>query len=531
MASQRVLVADAISPKGVEALREGGKLEVDVKTGLKEPELITIIPDYSALVVRSQTKVTAKVIGAAKKLRAVGRAGVGVDNVDVEAATQRGIIVMNTPGGNTVSTAEHAFSLLMATARNIPQADASVKAGKWDRKTYEGVELQGKTLGILGMGRIGTEIARRAIAFGMRPVVYDPYLSPTRARSLQVELLDDLDEVLARSDFVTLHMPLTAETKHLINAERLAKMKPGSRLINCARGGLVDEKALQSALESGHVAAAALDVFEVEPPPADYSLRQNPKIVFTPHLGASTVEAQESVGIEIAEAIRSVLLEGVIRNAVNVPNVDAKTLAVIGPYLEFGEKLGRFLRQIAPKRCETLRINYSGKVNEAETSPISRCVLKGFLEEAGGPDVNQVNVMTMAQNLGLKVTETRESVPGEFTDLVKVEATAGGETFSVSGTFIGASTRIVEVNRRFVEARPNGVLLILENRDVPGIVGQIGTVLGNHQVNIAYMSLSRDEAGKENVLTILNLDSVPGQDVIEAILTNKNIRSAKVIEL
>src|SRR4030088_129401 len=346
MGNKKVLVADAISPRGVEALAAGGDLIVDVRTGLKEPELLEIIPQYAGLVVRSQTKVTAKVIAAARALKAVGRAGVGVDNVDVEAATRRGIIVMNTPGGNTVSTAEHAFSLLVSIARNIPQADASVKAGKWDRKSFEGVELSGKTLGILGMGRIGTEIARRGIAFGMRPIAYDPYLSPSRARSLQVDLFENLDEVLARADFLTLHMPLTPETKHMISRERIAKAKRGIRIINCARGGMIDELALFEALKEGQVAAAALDVYETEPPPADYPLRDLPNIVFTPHLAASTLEAQESVGIEIAEAIRSVLLDGVIRNAVNVPNIDSKTLAIIGPYLTFGEQLGRFLRQI-----------------------------------------------------------------------------------------------------------------------------------------------------------------------------------------
>jgi D-3-phosphoglycerate dehydrogenase / 2-oxoglutarate reductase len=526
----RVLVADVISPKGVELLETGGQLLVDVKTGLKEKELVAIVAGYSALVVRSQSKVTADVIDAAKQLKVIGRAGVGVDNVDVDAATRRGVIVMNTPSGNTVSTAEHAFSLLVSIARSIPQAHASVKEGKWDRKSFEGVELQGKTIGIFGMGRIGTEIARRAIAFGMRPVAYDPYLSPSRARSLQVELFEDLSDVLAQSDFLTMHMPLTPETKHLINAERIAKMKRGVRIVNCARGGLIDEQALYDALKSGQVAAAALDVYETEPPPADYPLRSLPNIVFTPHLGASTAEAQESVGIEIAESIRSVLLEGVIRNAVNVPNIDAKTLAVIAPYLAFGETLGRFLRQIAPKRSETLSINYSGKVNEFETSPISRSILKGFLEEVSGGDVNPVNVSSFATMLGLKTIETKDVVAGEFTDLVDVLATGQGEIVSVAGTFIGASPRIVRINGHHVEARSTGVLLLLENNDVPGIVGQIGTVLGAHSVNIANMSLSRDHRGGE-VLTVLNLDSVPDESILGAILTNPNIRSAKVVKL
>ncbi|MBV9490459.1 MAG: phosphoglycerate dehydrogenase [Verrucomicrobia bacterium] len=526
----KVLVADAISPRGVQALAGNGELEVEVRTGLKEDALVDIIGPYAGLVIRSQTKVTARVLAAAKSLKAVGRAGVGVDNVDVDAATRAGIIVMNTPGGNTISTAEHAFSLLMSTARNIPQADASVKAGKWDRKSFEGVELNGKTIAILGMGRIGTEIARRAIAFGMRPVAYDPYLSPSRARSLQVELFDELDDVLGQADFITLHMPMSAETRHLINAARLSKLKRGARIINCARGGLIDEAALYDALRSGQVAAAALDVFETEPPPPDFPLARLPNIVFTPHLGASTVEAQESVGIEIAEAIRSVLLDGVIRNAVNVPNIDAKTLALIRPYLDFGQRLGRFLRQIGPKRCEELTINYSGRVNDVETTPISRSVLKGFLEEAGGQDVNEVNVTTFAQTLGLKVVETRERATGEFTDLVEVQARSGSEHVSVAGTFIGASARIVMVNHHHVEAQPKGVLLVLENQDVPGIVGQIGTLLGSARINIASMSLSRDHVGGE-ALTVLNLDSRPSPEVTAAILKNPSIKSARVVQL
>ncbi|HEX4086341.1 MAG TPA: phosphoglycerate dehydrogenase [Chthoniobacteraceae bacterium] len=526
----KVLVADPVSDRGVTELRGAGELDVTVKTGLKEDQLLEIIPEFSALVVRSQTKATARLIDAAAKLRVIGRAGVGVDNVDVDAATRRGVIVMNTPGGNTISTAEHAFSLLMSLARKIPQAHASIVAGKWDRKSFEGTELYDKTLAVLGMGRIGTEVARRAMAFGMRVLAYDPYLSQSRARSLQVELIENLEEVLPRADFITMHMPATAETHHMLDAARIAKCKRGVRIINCARGGLVDEVALYDALKSGQVAGAALDVYEKEPPPAEFPLRELPNVVLTPHLGASTAEAQESVGIEIAQAIRAALLQGEIRNAVNMPALDAKTLAIIGPYLALGEKMGRLLSQLAPKRCETLNINYSGKVAEVDTAAVSRAVLRGFLFAACGREVNQVNAPALAANLGIKVTESRISAPGEFTDLIEISAGGDGNTASIAGTFFGATPRLVKINNRYVEARPEGVLLLLENRDRPGIVGMLGSMLGEDRVNIAGMSLSRNQEGGE-ALTILNLDTPPSEAVLKKLLAEEDIRSASVIQL
>src|SRR5437867_921048 len=352
MTAPKVLIADSISQRGLEELAHDGSLDVSVQTNLSAPRLLEIIPEFSALVVRSQTKVTADVLKAGGKLRVVGRAGVGVDNVDVEAATRRGVVVLNAPGGNTISTAEHAFSLLLNVARKIPQADAAVRGGKWDRKNLEGVELYNKTLGVIGMGRIGSDLSRRAIAFGMRVIAYDPYLSATRARSLQVELVEELDDLLATSDFISLHTPLTPETRYILNAARLQKTKRGVRIVNCARGGLIDEASLASSLHDRHAAAAALDVFEIEPLPDDSPLRAAPNLILTPHLGASTAEAQESVGIEIAQSIRAALLEGTIRNAVNMPNLDAKTLSIIGPHLRFGEKLGRFLSQVAPRRVD-----------------------------------------------------------------------------------------------------------------------------------------------------------------------------------
>ncbi len=498
MTPPKVLIADAISQRGVDELCRDGAIEAVIKTGLSEKDLVDLIPDFSALVVRSQTKVTADILNAGAKLRVVGRAGVGVDNVDVETATRRGIIVLNAPGGNTVSTAEHAFSLLLSAARKIPQADANVRSKNWDKKNFEGVELYNKTLGIIGMGRIGGELSRRAIAFGMR--------------------------------VVSLHTPLTAETRHILDGARLGKTKRGVRIINCARGGLIDENALVKALQDGHVACAALDVFEVEPLPADSPLRGAPNLVLTPHLGASTAEAQESVGIEIAHSIRAALLEGTIRNAVNMPSLDAKTLAIIGPHLRFGEKLGRFLSQLAPKRAETLNINYSGKVNEVDTTAITRSILKGFLQIAGGSEVNEVNAPGFAEILGLKISESRMSALGDYTDMLELSAAGEGKVVSVGGAFFGATPRIVSINSRPVEARPHGVVLVLENADRPGMVGRIGTLLGDHGVNIATMSLSRNQAGG-TALTVLNLDTAPGEEVLKEICASEDILSAQVIQL
>jgi D-3-phosphoglycerate dehydrogenase len=530
MQPPKVLIADSISPRGIDDLSRDNALEVSVQTNLSVPQLLEIIPEFSAIVVRSQTKVTADILKAGTSLRVVGRAGVGVDNVDVETATRRGVVVLNAPGGNTVSTAEHAFSLLLCVARKIPQADASVRGKNWDRRNFEGVELYNKTLGVIGMGRIGSELARRAIAFGMRVIAYDPYLSATRARALQIELVDELDDLLAEADFISLHTPLTNETRHLLDAVRLQKTKRGVRIINCARGGLIDETALANALQDRHVAAAALDVFEKEPLPNDSALRSAPNLILTPHLGASTAEAQESVGIEIAQSIRAALLEGTIRNAVNMPNLNARTLAIIGPHLRFGEKLGRFLSQIAPKRVDTLNINYSGKVNEVDTTAITRSILKGFLQLAGGTDVNEVNAPAFAQSLGLKVTESRLSAFGDYTDLLELSALAEGKAVSVGGAFFGATPRIVSINSRPVEARPHGVVLVLENTDRPGMVGRIGNLLGDHGVNIATMSLSRNQAGG-TALTVLNLDTAPDEALLEQIRAIDDIHSAQAIEL
>ena len=526
-----MLVTDGVSKKGVELLAALPGVKVTESKSLTEAELLVQIMDVDALIVRSQTKVSKAVIQASNRLKVVGRAGVGVDNVDVTAATAKGIVVMNTPGGNTISTAEHAFSLLLSMARFIPQAHASIKAGKWDRKSFQGVEINDKTLGIVGMGRIGTEFARRAMAFGMKVVTYDPYLSAGKARSMQVELFEKLDEMLPLCDFITLHIPMTTETKGILNQRSLALCKKGVRIINCARGGLVDETDLAEAIKSGHVAGAALDVFEVEPPPADLALRQLDSVIMTPHLGASTAEAQESVGIEVAEAVRDLLQNGSIRNAVNMPNVDAKTLEQIGPYLALAEKLGRALAQAAPSRCEQFIVNYSGKIRELDTTAISRAALKGFLVQAIGPDVNEVNAVHFAENLGLKFTESKVSDATDYAELVCVKAIAADQSsYEISGTFFGSTPRIVRLNGHNLEARPEGVLFVMENTDRPGTVGWVGTLLGKHKVNIASMSLSRSAPGSK-ALSVLNLDSYPDQAVIDEIMADGSVTSVKLLRL
>lgn len=524
----KILVADPISDKGIELLKSNPAFQVDKKVGLKEAELCAIIGDYDALIVRSQTKVTRKVIEATKRLKLIGRAGVGVDNVDVDAATQRGIIVMNTPGGNTISTAEHAFALMLALARRIPQAHASMKAGQWDRKSFEGTELRGKTLGIIGMGRIGSEVAKRAIAFGMRVLAHDPFLSPTRAKTLQVEMVE-LDRLYKESDFITLHVPVTDQTRGMINKDAIARMKKGVRIINCARGDIIVQADLFEALKSGKVAGAALDVYEKEPP-VNLPFRELENVVLTPHLGASTREAQESCGTEIAEQVAEALTGGTIRNAVNMPSIEAKVLAALQPYITFGEKLGRLLAQLCPRRVERLAVEYFGKAAELETSPITRAVLKTFLENAEGGDVNYVNAPSIAHQLGIRVEEIKSSEPIDYAELISVRAEANGTVVSAAGTFYGKNPRIVRINDMPVEVVPSGVLFIIHNQDRPGVVGWIGTVMGKHGVNIASMSLGRDREGG-TALTVLNLDSSPSLEAIAEVKKDKDILDVKIAKL
>src|SRR6059058_2328483 len=527
-----VMICDPISPKGIALLQQQPEFKVTVlEKRLAEAELLPLVGEVAAMVVRSETKVTKRVIEAAPELRVVGRAGVGVDNVDVETATQRGIVVMNTPGGNTISTAELTFSMLMALARKIPQAHGSMKAGEWNRKEFQGVELYNKTLGVLGMGRIGSEVARRAIAFGMRVLACDPYLSLSRAKALQVELVE-LDEIYARADFITVHMPMSDETRGMINAAAFAKMKKGVRVLNCARGGIIQEQDLYDAIKSGRVAGAALDVYETEPLPKEFPLRDLPQVIMTPHLGASTEEAQENVGIEVAEAITDYLLHGAVRNAVNLPNLDAKTYSLVKPYLNLGEKLGRLLAQLAPKRNERLVITYGGRATEMPGDPISRAVLKGFLESAGGKEVNQVNVRALAASLGLLVNEIKSNEETDFNEWLHVAVYSNGNKASVGGTFFGKHShpRIVRINSLPVEVVPAGVLFLMTNKDRPGIVGYIGTLMGKYDVNIANMSLSRDNKGG-HALTVLNLDSVPPPGLLVEVQQDPDISNVRVVQL
>jgi D-3-phosphoglycerate dehydrogenase / 2-oxoglutarate reductase len=531
----KIIVCDPISPKGIALLQQRPEFNVVVlPKRLSEAELLPIVADATALVVRSETKVTPKVIEAAKQLRVVGRAGVGVDNVNIESATQHGVVVMNTPGGNTVTTAELSFAMLLALARKVPQAHATMVAGKWDRKLFQGVELQGKTLGVLGMGRIGTEVAKRAIAFGMRVVAYDPYLTEDRAKAIGAEFAPELDHVYREADFITVHMPVTKETKEMLNAAAFAKMKPGVRIVNCARGEIISETDLIAALDSNKVAGAALDVFAVEPLPADHPYRKQANIILTPHLGASTEEAQEKCGIEVAEVIAGYLLTGEVRNAVNLPYLDAKTYEQVKPYLPLGEALGKLLAQLTPANADRLHITYGGNARQLPNiDPVTRAVLRGFLSTSNMKDINNVNVRSVAQSIGITVEEKKSDEPVTFNEWLHVQAFSNGKKLiSAGGTFFGSpnNPRIVRLFSQSVEIPVTGTLLLLNNADKPGIVGHLGTLLGKHKVNIASMSLGRDTAGGL-ALTVLSLDSQPPQAVLEELKKDHDISNVKVITL
>ncbi|PWU18817.1 MAG: phosphoglycerate dehydrogenase [Verrucomicrobia bacterium] len=531
----KILVCDPVSAKGIALLQQRPEFEVVVlPKRLSEEELLPVVKDAVAMLVRSETKVTRKVIEAAPNLRVVGRAGVGIDNVDVPAATERGVVVMNTPGGNTVSTAELSFTMILSLARKVPQAYASMRTGEWDRKRFQGIELSGKTLGILGLGRIGGEVARRAIAFGMRVLAYDPFLTEERARALGIELIGDQDDLYRNADFIAIHMTLTDQTRGMLNAAAFAKMKPKVFIVNCARGEMIVESDLIAALDSGKVAAAALDVFNTEPLPQDHPFRKHPGITLTPHLGASTQEAQEKCGIEVAEVIAGYLLTGEVRNAVNLPYLDAKTYEQVRPYLTLGEKLGKLLAQLSTAQADRLHITYGGKAQELPNiDPVTRAILLGYLSRASVKDLNNVNVRSIASTLGLTVEEKRSSEPVTFNEWLHVQVFRDFEKVaSAGGTFFGSpdNPRIVRVFSQPTEIVPAGVVLMLRNKDRPGIVGYLGGLMGRHNINIASMSLSRDTAGGR-ALTVLNLDSVPPPQLLEEIEKDPDISDVKVVQL
>jgi D-3-phosphoglycerate dehydrogenase len=440
---------------------------------------------------------------------------------------------MNTPSGNTIATAELTFTHILCGARPVPQAAASMKAGQWDRKSFSGVELFRKTLGIVGLGRIGGEVAKRAQAFGMRVLAYDPYLAPSRAKAMQVEAAT-LDEVLTHADYITVHMPLTDDTQYMIDEKAFEKCKKGLRIYNCARGGIIKETALIAALKSGKVAAAGLDVYEDEPLAKDSELRSLPNVVLTPHLGASTAEAQESVGIEIAEQIADVLAGGIIRNAVNMPSIDAAALKILGPYLDLGTKLGTLVQQIAPPQIASLRITYFGKVADVDVNSVTRSIERGFLRRISGEEVNYVNAPFMLQRLGVQVETVKSNLDSGYTELIRVEAVAADSTttHSAQGTLIGkaAQPRIVGINGREVEVAAEGKLLVLENVDQPGMVGLIGTLLGKDHVNIADMSLSRLTPGGTAYM-VVRVDTEPSEAARKEIKNNPAIKMAKFVQL
>ncbi|MFM8409730.1 MAG: phosphoglycerate dehydrogenase [Alphaproteobacteria bacterium] len=511
--THRVLVSEALAPEGTAILRAAPGIEVDERGVLKKEEILPIIGDYDALIVRSGTKVTEEVIAAGKRLKVIGRAGIGVDNIDVPAATRRGIVVMNTPGGNNVTTAELAISMLLASARHIPQANASLRAGRWERSKFVGSEVMGKTLGVVGLGNIGRVVADRANGLHMKVVAYDPFVTE-QTKPLAVELVS-LDELYARSDFITVHVPLLPETRNLIDAAALAKTRPGVRIVNCARGGIVDEKALADAIRSGHVAGAALDVFAEEPPKADDPLVALPQVVATPHLGASTDEAQVNVAVAIAEQVVAFLARGAITAAVNMPALTPEQREVIGPFLVIGEKLGSLAGQLCAvdnPPCSgapvEVAVEYTGEVVEHPTKAITAAILRGLLVPQLGGDLNYVSAPVIARERGIHVTETTSMQPSDYRNRIAVRVKfSSGTTHEVAGAVFGRATvRLVKLDGFFLEAVPDGYILALYNRDVPGVVGRVGTILGANYVNIAEYRLGRTKAG-DRAMSFVNLDN------------------------
>jgi D-3-phosphoglycerate dehydrogenase len=525
----KILVADRLSKAGLEAFKQYSDLEVRVEKDMSPEDLKAAIPEFDALVVRSSTKVTADIISAADNLKVIGRAGIGVDNIDIEAATLRGIVVMNTPQENAIAAAEHTITLMLALARKVPQADASMKAGQWEKSKFLGTEVFNKTLGVIGIGNIGGIVADRALGMKMNVIAYDPHIPPQTVSRKGIELVS-FDDLLARSDVVTLHLPLTKETRNLINAAALEKMKPDAMLINCARGGVVNEKDLHDALVSGHLSGAALDVFETEPA-TDNPLCKLDNVIATPHLGASTVEAQESVAIAVAERVADYLLHGIMRNPVNVPSVSPEVMEYIGPYLTLGEKMGKFIAQISDFAIEDIIIEYHGEVVERGIEPITSSVLKGVFTPITSNRINIISARAIAKERGVGVQEMTNREAEDFVSLVRIRVCSGDQENSVAGALFGKKeVRIVRVNRYNIEAVPIGNFFFIYNHDRPGVIGNIGTALAKNEINIATMYLGRDVAGGR-AISLWQVDSPVSQEVVDELQNLPNIISVKQIEL
>ncbi|CAH2599676.1 D-3-phosphoglycerate dehydrogenase [Rhodovastum atsumiense] len=512
----KVLISDKLSPAAVEIFRARG-VEVDVKTGLSAADLRAIIGEYDGLAIRSATKVTKEVLETATNLKVVGRAGIGVDNVDIKSATARGVVVMNTPNGNAITTAEHAIAMMFALARQIPEASASTKAGKWEKNRFMGVELTGKVLGVIGCGNIGSIVADRAIGLKMRVVAYDPYLTDKRARDIGVEKIE-LADLIARADIITLHTPLTDQTRNIISRDALARAKKGVRIINCARGGLVDEAALAEALKSGHVAGAALDVFEVEPA-KESPLFALENVVCTPHLGASTTEAQENVALQIAEQMSDFLLTGAVSNAINMPSVSAEDAPRLKPYMELCRSLGAFAGQLTTAQHSAIKavtIEYEGAAAGLNTKPLTAAALAGLM----GPmmeGANMVNAPVLAHDRGIEVSETIHDRPSEYQTLVRISVVTDTQTRGVAGTlFAGSRPRIVEIKGIPVEADFARHMLYVTNQDKPGFIGRFGAVLSEAGINIATFHLGRAEAGGD-AICLVSIDEEPSEEVLKAV--------------
>jgi D-3-phosphoglycerate dehydrogenase len=528
----RVLLSDALGPEGLARLGEQPDLEIEAKPGLSPDELCRTIGDFHALIIRSGTKVTAQVLEHAKQLRVIGRAGIGVDNVDVAAATKRGIVVMNTPGGSNVTTAEHAIAMLMALTRNIPQAAAAVRAGKWPRNLL-GSEVCNKTLGVIGLGNIGTIVAERALGLRMKVIAYDPFVTAETAARIGVELVS-LDQMYPRADFITIHTPLTSETRGLVGRDALAKMKRGVRIVNCARGGIIDEAALADAIQSGHVAGAALDVLEKEPPPPDHPLVKMEQVICTPHLGAQTGEAQVNVAIAIAQQVAEFLTKGTIQNAVNAPSLSPEVLQVLRPYLRLAEKLGGLAAQLAGETPREVTVYPSGDTAEREVKTLTTAVLRGLLgsllESAEDP-VNYVNAPAMARDRGIRVIQSRTPHAGAYRNALGVKIETPSGTTRVAGAVFDADTiRVTQIDDFKLEAVPEGFILMLRNQDVPGVVGRVGTLLGESRINIAGLELGREQVGGK-ALSLFHVDDPVPDAVLDALRTHPNVVSATLLRL